>query len=172
MIKIDNKSLEDKLKNIEKYIEVLGGNSELKKQINSKEEIIMKIVNSVLKEQHFKIVINDKEYNLSDMKKEKIEFEKHIIKNKSRVIKYILHSVKEHNKKLTSLIKKYLKDRDAILYKEIESSIIRTYKEDINKLLLVNCDIDYSSDYDENIYYGEYLNLKREEIIQSIINKI
>lgn len=167
MIKIDNKSLEDKLKNIEKSIEVLGGN-----KIYSKEKIIIKMVNSLLKEEPFKIVINDKKYNLRDMKKEKIKFEKHIIKNKNKVIKYIFHSVKEHNKKLTSLIKKYLKDRDYILYKDIEASIIKTYKEDINKLLLVNCNIDYSSDYDESTYYGKYLILKREEIIQSIINKM
>lgn len=171
MITIENKMLEDKLKNIIKGIEILGG-KEVANNIGTQEELIVSIVTSALRGEEAKLNIFNKEYTIGEIAKAKVEFEKHFIKNKAKVIKYMVLSISRHNNEVIALLKKYRKDGNIETYREIEKKIIKTYSEDINKLILVNCEIDYSNDFEESKYYSEYLLSKREEIVYSVISKL
>lgn len=171
MITIENKMLEDKLKNILKGIEILGGKEDIN-NVASPNELIVSIVNSALKGEEATIKINNKDFAISNIVKSKVEFEKHFIKNKAKVIKYMVMSITKHNSEVVSLLKKYRKDANIETFKEIEKRIIKTYGEDINRLILVNCDVDYSNNVDGSKYYGEYLLSKREELLYAIISKL
>ena len=56
----------------------------------------------------------------------------------------------------------------------IYAGINRTYRLDINKLLLSSIvNIENISDLDEQEqYYGDYLNQKRKQIIDGVVSKV
>ena len=103
------------------------------------------------------------------MLKLKLEYEKNYIKNKKIYIEKISYKIKEYNTYLDSLIRKYRKNGGLEEFRSIKEEIDLRYYKDINNFLLnkIGSDIDSSNDY-----YGEYLESKKEDFINSIICSI
>lgn len=76
---------------------------------------------------------------------------------------------------LDSLIRKYKKSRSLEEYNEITNRIKKTYRLDINKLVLnsINSEIlDKLSLEEQEAFYSEYLSQKRKQIIDGVISKM
>ena len=75
---------------------------------------------------------------------------------------------------LDSLIRKYKKTRGLEEYNKIYASINKTYRLDINKLVLSSVNnIENITDLDEQEHlYGEYLNQKRKQIVDGVVSKV
>uniref|UniRef100_UPI00293DE819 hypothetical protein n=1 Tax=Clostridium TaxID=1485 RepID=UPI00293DE819 len=65
-----------------------------------------------------------------------------------------------------SLIRKYRKNGGLEEFRSIKEEIELRYSKDINKFLLSKIDEDIINN---NEFYGEYLNSKKEDFINSII---
>ena len=83
--------------------------------------------------------------------------------------------IKKYDTSLDSLIRKYKKSRSLEEYNEITKRIKKTYRLDINKLVLnsINSEIlNKLSLEEQETFYGEYLSQKRKQIIDGVISKM
>ena len=168
MLTIDNKVIEEKIKQLRKAIEIVGGNS-LLNEIESNEDLATYILNSSFKDEKVIFKIIDNEYSVNDLIKIKLDYEKYYIKNKKTYIEKITYKIKEYNTYLDSLIRKYRKNGGLEEFRNIKEEIELRYYKDINDFLLNRIEDDIINK--EN-YYGEYLNSKKEDFINSIICNI
>jgi hypothetical protein len=169
MLTIDNKTLEEKIKQLRKAIEIVGGN-ELLENIKNDNELALFILQSSFQDEYASIEVLERKYSISELLKIKLEYEKNYIKNKKKYIEKIVYKIKEYNTYLDSLTRKYKKDGGIESFRAIKSEIETRYSKDIdafilsklNELNIENC----------NDFYGNYLNSKKEDFINSIINAI
>lgn len=99
----------------------------------------------------------------------KLDYEKNYIKMKKTYLQKISYKIKEYNTYLDSLIRKYRKNGGLEEFRAIKEEIELRYSKDINSFLLNKIDIEeINSEY----YYGEYLNSKKEDFINSLICNI
>ena len=168
MLTIDNKVIEEKIKQLKKAIEIVGGKS-LLTQIGSNEDLANYILNSSFKDEKVIFKIIDNEYTVNELIKTKLDYEKYYIKNKKIYIEKITYKIKEYNTYLDSLIRKYRKNGGLEEFRNIKEEIELRYSKDINKFLLNKIQEEITSDED---FYGEYLNSKKEDFINSIICNI
>ncbi|MBE6054470.1 MAG: hypothetical protein E7212_11345 [Clostridium sartagoforme] len=168
MLTIDNKVIEEKIKQLRKAIEIVGGNS-LLNEIESNEDLATYILNSSFKDEKVIFKIIDNKYSVNDLIKIKLDYEKYYIKNKKTYIEKITYKIKEYNTYLDSLIRKYRKNGGLEEFRNIKEEIELRYYKDINDFLLNRIEDDIINK--EN-YYGEYLNSKKEDFINSIICNI
>lgn len=168
MLTIRDKALEEKLKQLRKAIEIVGGNSLLSK-LGSEEELAIFIINNALSDLSEGIEIKGKNYALNNLLKTKINYEKNYIKTKKIFLQKITYKINKYNTYLDSLIRKYKKNGGIEEYRAIKEEIEERYSMDINSFIL--SEIEINEDMIES-YYGEYLNSKKEDFINSIISSL
>lgn len=168
MLTIRDKALEEKLKQLRKAIEIVGGNSLLSK-LGNEEELAIFIINNALSDLSEGIEIQGKNYALNNLLKIKINYEKNYIKTKKVFLQKITYKINKYNTYLDSLIRKYKKNGGIEEYRAIKKEIEDRYSMDINSFIL--SEIEINEDMIES-YYGEYLNSKKEDFINSIISSL
>lgn len=166
MLTINNKTIEEKIKQLRKAIEIVGGEAFLK-TLKNDEELLIKIIENTFKNQAF-IEISNIKYSISDLMKIKLDYEKTYIKTKKVYVEKILYKVNKYNTYLDSLIRKYKKTGGIEVYREIKKEIELRYEKDINSFILSKIEDTSLS----NEYYGEYLNSKKEDFINSLISNL
>lgn len=168
-----DKKVEEKLKQIKKAMEVVGGKAFIE-SFNCENDLYSKIVLDTLSNGAFIFSFNGKEYTMDALLKAKNEYEKHLIKNKSKVVTEVIYKINNYGQDIESKIRKYKKSQSFEIFKDIESEINKRYGKILDKHILsfVNDttidDIDFSSDK----YYGEYLEEKKKEMILLIFKKL
>lgn len=165
MLTINNKSIEEKIKQLKKAIEIVGGEDFLK-TLKSDDELLIKILESTFKDETFIEVLNIK-YSISDLMKIKLDYEKTYIKTKKVYAEKVLYKIKKYNTHLDSLIRKYKKTGGLEEYREVKKEIEIRYEKDINDFILSKI-----QDASSNNFYGEYLSSKREDFINLLISAL
>ena len=127
------------------------------------------IINYSFNEEKIIFKILDNEYSINELMKIKLDYEKNYIKMKKTYLKKISYKIKEYNTYLDSLIRKYRKNGGLEEFRAIKEEIELRYSKDINLFLLNKIDIEEINSED---YYGEYLNSKKEDFINSLICNI
>ena len=168
MLTIRDKALEEKLKQLRKAIEIVGGNSFLS-NLESEEELAAFIINNALSDSSEGLEIQGKNYALNNLLKIKINYEKNYIKTKKVFLQKITYKINKYNTYLDSLIRKYKKNGGIEEYRAIKQEIEERYLKDINDFIL--SEIEINEDI-VNTYYGEYLISKKEDFINSIISNL
>ena len=169
MLTINNKMLEEKIKQLRKAIEIVGG-KELLETIKSDNELALIILQSSFQNEYAYIEVLERKYSISELLKLKLEYEKNYIKTKKKYVQKIIDKLKEYNTYLDSLIRKYRKDGGIEEFRSIKNEIEIRYSMDINNFILSSI-IEINADLN-NDYYGEYLNSKKEDFINTIITTI
>ncbi len=168
MLTIEDKILEEKIKQLKKAIEIVGGKSFLD-EFKNIEDLANYILKNSFKGDKIIFEIMDNEYSIEYLMKIKLDYEKNYIKNKKIYIEKITYKIKEYNTYLDSLIRKYRKNGGVEEFRSIKEEINLRYSKDINSFLLYK--INTNNLCNENIY-GEYLKSKKEDFINSIICNI
>ena len=152
---INNNLLNEKINQLKKGLEIVGANENLYNKTNDE-------------------IINDSEYTINELIQLKQEYEKHFLRNKLTTLNSIVYKIKKYDTSLDSLIRKYKKTRGLEEYNKIYASINKTYRLDINKLVLSSVNnIENITDLDEQEHlYGEYLNQKRKQIVDGVVSKV
>lgn len=169
---INNNLLNEKINQLKKGLEIVGVNENLYNKTN--DEIINDILDMAFKGETLKFTINDSEYTINELIQLKQEYEKHFLRNKLTTLNSIVYKIKKYDTSLDSLIRKYKKTRGLEEYNKIYASINKTYRLDINKLVLSSVNnIENITDLDEQEHlYGEYLNQKRKQIVDGVVSKV
>ena len=169
---INNNLLNEKINQLKKGLEIVGANENLYNKTN--DEIINDILDMAFKVETLKFTINDSEYTINELIQLKQEYEKHFLRNKLTTLNSIVYKIKKYDTSLDSLIRKYKKTRGLEEYNKIYASINKTYRLDINKLVLSSVNnIENITDLDEQEHlYGEYLNQKRKQIVDGVVSKV
>ena len=169
---INNNLLNEKINQLKKGLEIVGANENLYNKTN--DEIITDILDMAFKGETLKFTINDSEYTINELIQLKQEYEKHFLRNKLTTLNSIVYKIKKYDTSLDSLIRKYKKTRGLEEYNKIYASINKTYRLDINKLVLSSVNnIENITDLDEQEHlYGEYLNQKRKQIVDGVVSKV
>lgn len=169
---INNNLLNEKINQLKKGLEIVGANENLYNKTN--DEIINDILDMAFKGETLKFTINDSEYTINELIQLKQEYEKHFLRNKLTTLNSIVYKIKKYDTSLDSLIRKYKKTRGLEEYNKIYASINKTYRLDINKLVLSSVNnIENITDLDEQEHlYGEYLNQKRKQIVHGVVSKV
>ena len=152
---INNNLLNEKINQLKKGLEIVGANENLYNKTN--DEIINDILDMAFKGETLKFTINDSEYTINELIQLKQEYEKHFLRNKLTTLNSIVYKIKKYDTSLDSLIRKYKKTRGLEEYNKIYASINKTYRLDINKLVLSSVNnIENITDLDEQEHlYGE-----------------
>ena len=169
---INNNLLNEKINQLKKGLEIVGANENLYNKTN--DEIINDILDMAFKGETLKFTINDSEYTINELIQLKQEYEKHFLRNKLTTLNSIVYKIKKYDTSLDSLIRKYKKTRGWEEYNKIYASINKTYRLDINKLVLSSVNnIENITYLDEQEHlYGEYLNQKRKQIVDGVVSKV
>lgn len=172
IMNINNNLLNEKINQLKKGLEIVGANESLYNKTN--DEIISNILDMVFKGESLNFNINDSQYTINELIQFKQEYEKHFLKNKLKTLNAIVYKIKKYDTSLDSLIRKYKKTRVLEEYNKIYASINKTYRLDINKLVLSSVlNIENITDLDEQEhFYGDYLNQKRKQIIDGVVSKV
>ena len=168
MLTIDDKVLEEKIKQLRKAIEIVGGKNFLD-EIKDNENLSRYILNNSFKGDKIIFKIMEMEYSLEELMKIKLDYEKNYIKTKKIYLEKIIYKIKEYNTYLDSLIRKYRKNGGLEEFRSIKEEINLRYSNDINSFILNKINNYYDN---AEICYGDYLNSKREDFINSIISNI
>lgn len=175
MIQINNKMLEEKIGQLRKAIEIVGGKEEIVNKFNNNEDIVNYMIENLLQENSVTFNVENKEYTMSELLAVKLEYEKYFLKNKAKTIQSIVYKIKKYDTSLDSLIRKYKKTRGIEEYNKIFSILEKTYRRDINVIILkeINSEIVESLMVgEEDRYYGEYLLQKKKALLDGVISKM
>ena len=172
-MEVIDRELKEKISQLEKGLEIVGGKFYLKLDDNNK------ILNYIIKKAFNNDVINfniyDTEYTINELIKCKQAYEIYFLKNKSITLNSVVYKIKKYDTSLDSLIRKYKKSKSLEEYNEITNKIKKAYRFDINKLVLssINSEIlDRLSLEEQEAFYSEYLIQKRKQIIDGVISKM
>lgn len=168
MLTIRDKSIQEKIKQLRKAIEIVGG-KELLENLETDGDIASYILYFAFTENNPSFDILDQKYTVNELFKIKLDYEKNYIKNKKIYIEKITYKIKEYNTYLDTLIRKYRKNGGIEEFRNIKKEIELRYSKDINTLLLSKIKGAAS---EEVSFYGDYLNSKKEDFINSIICNI
>lgn len=94
MLTINNKMLEEKIKQLRKAIEIVGG-KELLETIKSDNELALLILQSSFQNEYAYIEVLERKYSISELLKLKLEYEKNYIKTKKKYVQKIIYKIKE-----------------------------------------------------------------------------
>lgn len=175
MVEIYNKNVEEKIGQVKKAVEILGGYDVVNSEFSSNEKVFSYIIEKVFKEDKITISINNIEYSINELLKLKLDYEKYFLKNKNKTIDGIIYKIKKYDSSLDSMIRKYKKSKNIEEYNSIISTIEKTYRRDINILVLNFIGQDTVERMllgEDEKYYVEYLKQKRKTIIDSVISKV
>lgn len=172
-MQMKDRVLDEKISQLKKGLEILGGNDIL--DTNSNNDILSYIMEKVFSDGVVKFNLNNKEYTINELIKCKQAYEIYFLKNKLTTLNSIVYKIKKYDTSLDSLIRKYKKSRGLEEYNKIYDGISKTYRLDINKLVLNSIDADILESLsleEKEAYYGEYLNQKRKQIVDGVISKM
>ena len=175
MVQVLSKSMEETIQQLIKGLEILGGAAEVNNIITTEAALIEYILKEALAGEIVKFEVNNKEYTINEILKNKQEYEKYLLKNKLKALNAITYKINKYNTSLDSLIRKYKKSRSIEEYNEIYKIISNTYRRDINLFILKEFDkeiVERLEVEDEKNYYGEYLTQKKKQIIDAVISKL
>lgn len=170
---IIDRELKEKINQLEKGLEVLGGKFYLK--LDDSNKILNYILEKVFNNNDIKFNIYNIEYTVNELIKCKQAYEIYFLKNKLTTLNSIVYKIKKYDTSLDSLIRKYKKSKSLEEYNEITNKIKKAYRFDINKLVLnsINNDIlDSLSLEEQEVFYNDYLIQKRKQIIDGVISKM
>ncbi|WP_298127325.1 hypothetical protein, partial [uncultured Clostridium sp.] len=156
--------LTQKISQLEKGLEIVGGKFYLKLDDNNK--ILNYIIEKVFNNDVINFNIYDTEYTINELIKCKQAYEIYFLKNKSITLNSIVYKIKKYDTSLDSLIRKYKKSKSLEEYNEITNKIKKAYRFDINKLVLssINSEIlDRLSLEEQEAFYSEYLIQKENK---------
>ena len=172
-MEIKDRGLNEKINQLKKGQEIVGGKSNLLLEDNN--EILNYIIEKAFNDGIVKFNINNIEYTINELKKCKQAYEIYFLKNKLTTLNSIVYKIKKYDTSLDSLIRKYKKSRSLEEYNEITNRIKKTYRLDINILVLISINseiLDKLSLEEQEAFYSEYLSQKRKQIIDSVISKM
>ena len=164
-MEINNKILDEKIKHLKKAIEILGGNEYLN-SLKNDNELLERILLSLFSKEEGKLNINNNILSIQDILAEKLDYEKNYIKTKKIYTEKIVYKIKKYNSNLETLIRKFRNTNSIEIYREIKSEISIRYRNDIDSYILSKID---NLNSDNTQYYGEYLNSKKDDFINTII---
>lgn len=168
MIEINNKILEEKLKQLKKAIEIVGGKGFLD-NIKNDNKLAELLIEKALTSEVVEIEINNENYSVNKLYKKKLEYEKGYIRNKKKYIEKIAYKIKKYNTHLDSLIRSYRKDQTYENLSKIKEEIELRYRNDIDSFIL--CEFKNLKE-DNTEFYGEFLNSKKEDFINLILYSV
>lgn len=172
-MEVIDRELKEKISQLEKGLEIVGGKFYLKLDDNNK--ILNYIIEKAFNNDVINFNIYDTEYTISELIKCKQAYEIYFLKNKSITLNSVVYKIKKYDTSLDSLIRKYKKSKSLEEYNEITNKIKKAYRFDINKLVLssINSEIlDRLSLEEQEAFYSEYLIQKRKQIIDGVISKM
>ncbi len=172
-MEVIDRELKEKISQLEKGLEIVGGKFYLKLDDNNK--ILNYIIEKAFNNDVINFNIYDTEYTINELIKCKQAYEIYFLKNKSITLNSIFYKIKKYDTSLDSLIRKYKKSKSLEEYNEITNKIKKAYRFDINKLVLssINSEIlDRLSLEEQEAFYSEYLIQKRKQIIDGVISKM
>ncbi|MBS4955523.1 MAG: hypothetical protein KHZ99_00525 [Clostridium sp.] len=172
-MEIKDRGLNEKINQLKKGLEIVGCKSNLLSDDNS--EILNYIIEKTFSDGIVKFNINNIDYSINELIKCKQAYEIYFLKNKLTTLNSIVYKIKKYDTSLDSLIRKYKKSRSLEEYNDITKRIKKTYRLDINKLVLnsINSEIlDELSLEEQESFYSEYLSQKRKQIIDGVISKM
>ncbi|WP_299995234.1 hypothetical protein [uncultured Clostridium sp.] len=172
-MEVIDRELKEKISQLEKGLEIVGGKFYLKLDDNNK--ILNYIIEKAFNNDVINFNIYDTEYTINELIKCKQAYEIYFLKNKSITLNSIVYKIKKYDTSLDSLIRKYKKSKSLEEYNEITNKIKKAYRFDINKLVLssINSEIlDRLSLEEQEAFYSEYLIQKRKQIIDGVISKM
>lgn len=175
MSSINNKALEEKVGQLKKAIEIVGGKEEIIEKWSDNDKIMSYIITKLFEEDKVTFEVSYKEYSINRLLAIKLDYEKYFLKNKSKTIESIIYKIKKYDTSLDSLIRKYKKTRGIEEYNKIFSTLEKTYRRDINMIILKEIDskiIESLLSGEEEKYYGEYLNQKKKALLDGVISKM
>ncbi|ASW42715.1 hypothetical protein [Clostridium isatidis] len=168
MIEIKNKVLEEKIKQLKKAIEIVGGKNFLD-SLENDNKLAELLIEKSLTSELVEIEINCEKHLVNNLYKKKLEYEKSYIKNKKKNIDKIVYKIKKYNTYLDSLIRKYKKDQSYENLLKIKEEIELRYKNDIDNFILSEIN---NLKEDNKEYYGEFLKSKKEDFINLVLHSI
>ena len=175
MSTIKNKVLEEKIGQLKKAIEIVGGKEDIINNWSNNDEIMNYIINKLFTEDKVTFNINNREYSINELLATKLEYEKYFLKNKNKTIESIIYKIKKYDTSLDSIVRKYKKPRGIEEYNKMFSNLEKTYRRDINMIILKDIDnnvVEYLLIGEEEKYYGEYLNQKKKALLDGVISKL
>lgn len=175
MSSINNKGLEEKVGQLKKAIEIVGGKEEIIEKWSDNDKIMSYIITKLFKDDKVTFEVSNKEYFINGLLAIKLDYEKYFLKNKNKTIESIIYKIKKYDTSLDSLIRKYKKTRGIEEYNKIFATLEKTYRRDINLIILKEIDSDIIEALlsgEEEKYYGEYLNQKKKALLDGVISKM
>ena len=175
MSSINNKALEEKVGQLKKAIEIVGGKEEIVEKWSNNDKIMSYIITKLFEGDKVTFEVSDKEYSINRLLSIKLDYEKYFLKNKSKTIESVIYKIKKYDTSLDSLIRKYKKTRGIEEYNKIFSILEKTYRRDINMIILKEIDssiVEALLSGEEEKYYGEYLKQKKKALLDGIISKM
>ena len=175
MSTINNKVLEEKIGQLKKAIEIVGGKEDILNNWSNNNEIMNYIINKLFTEDKVTFNINNREYSINELLATKLEYEKYFLKNKNKTIESIIYKIKKYDTSLDSIVRKYKKTRGIEEYNKMFSNLEKTYRRDINMIILKEIDSNVVESLligEEEKYYGEYLNQKKKALLDGVISKL
>lgn len=172
-MEIKNRILNEKIDQLKKGLEIVGEKSNFLLEDNT--QILNYIIEKTFNDGIVKFTINNNDYTINELIKFKQSYEIYFLKNKLTSLNSIVYKIKKYDTSLDSLIRKYKKSRSLQEYNEITDRIKKTYRLDINKVVLngiISVDLEKLSLEEQEAFYGEYLNQKRKQIIDGVISKM
>lgn len=175
MLNVTDKVLMEKVNQLKKAIEIVGGKSLLDKECDSNTKLLSNIVLQAFNKEAIEFVVNDKPFTIMDLMNRKLQYEKAFLKGKIKTLQSIVYKIKKYDTSLDSIIRRYKKTRSIEDYNKIYSSLEKGYRRDINLLVLMEVDtkiVEALTIDEEQMYYGEYLTQKKKQIIDAVISKM
>lgn len=175
MLDVTDKVLMEKVNQLKKAIEIVGGKSLLDKECDSDRKLLSNIVLQAFNKESIEFVINNKPFTIMELMNRKLEYEKAFLKGKIKTLQSIVYKIKKYDTSLDSIIRRYKKTRSIEEYNKIYSSLEKGYRRDINLLVLMEVDtkiVETLTIDEEQIYYGDYLTQKKKQIIDAVISKM
>lgn len=175
MLYIGDKILMEKINQLKKAIEIVGGKEFIELKCKSDEDLLRLILLETFNKEAVELQINEKIFTILELMNKKLQYEKDFLKGKIKTVQSIVYKIKKYDTSLDSIIRKYKKTRSIEDYNKIYTTLERVYRRDINMLVLMAIDLKILETLtieDEIKYYGDYLGQKRKQIVDSVISKM
>lgn len=167
---INDSIIEEKLKQLKKAIEIVGGKEFLEENLKNNEDFINYILNSAFNEDKIQFNIGGFNYTINELLEIKQRYEKSLLKTKNNTILSIANKIKCNKNSLYKMIKYF--DNDENELNEIFKRINDVHGNEIDALVLKGVHAFIKDNKSNEELYGDYLKEKKEDIIKSIIRKV
>lgn len=165
-----NSIIEEKIKQLKKAIEIVGGKELLDENLSNNEKFISYIISSAFEGYKLQFNIGGFNYSVNELLEIKQRYEKSLLKTKNNTITSIVNKIKCNKNSLYKMIKYF--NNDELELKEICKRINAVHGDEIDELILKGVHGFIRDSKSNGELYGEYLSEKKDGIIKSIIRKV